>query len=444
MKEQVIELSKYAVDRAIKEGFEEVAAIVNYSRRTMVKFANSEITVVQRWADFKIHLYLVRNQKILIVEGLGRNREDIDKLVVQAKDRIKFIEPTELYAPLPEPTGKPLTNLVDKILIEETDKAIEVVNALIDAGHNEGAEKLAGTLHTGYRIYALVTSKGAELAEDKSFIQVYARAFKGDISGHWAWASTRFNKNAIVEVGAKAGRYAAQDYQVVNVEPGRYQAVLSPLVFGNLIGYVARAASAFMAMLGLSMFMKIPPGNVIGSEKLIVIDDPHEVMLPEARGFDDEGVATFKKHIIDKGIFKTFLHNSKTASKMGAKTTGNAGWIMPTAWNLIVEPGDMNEEEMIREIRRGFFILNNWYTRYQNWVEGQFSTVTRDLLLYIENGEIKGLVKRLRIADTFPNLLKNIIGLSKTRYDIQWWEVRIPTRTPYILVDNVMFTKPEV
>ncbi|HID80659.1 MAG TPA: hypothetical protein EYP48_02960 [Ignisphaera sp.] len=77
-------------------------------------------------------------------------------------------------------------------------------------------------------------------------------------------------------------------------------------------------------------------------------------------------------------------------------------------------------------------------------VEGQFSTVTRDTVIYIENGEPRAIVKRLRIAETFPNMLRSVVGVSKTRYNIAWWEVEVPTRAPFMLIENVQFTKPEV
>ncbi|RLG75105.1 MAG: hypothetical protein DRO12_05995 [Thermoprotei archaeon] len=110
----------------------------------------------------------------------------------------------------------------------------------------------------------------------------------------------------------------------------------------------------------------------------------------------------------------------------------------------MVEGGDMLEDEMIRETRRGFIVLNNWYTRLQNYIEGEFSTVTRDALMFVEKGEIVGYSQRMRIADKFPRLLRNIIGMSKKCYDIQWWEVRTPTRAPFILVSETIFTKPSV
>jgi PmbA protein len=152
-------------------------------------------------------------------------------------------------------------------------------------------------------------------------------------------------------------------------------------------------------------------------------------------------VKTYNKPIIENGLLKTLLHNTKTAFIMKTSTTGNAGWIMPHPWNIRISPGDSTFEEMVSEIKRGLIITNNWYTRLQNYVEGEFSTIARDAIFLVENGRIIKPVNRVRIADKFPVLLKNIDLLSKDLFDIHWWEVGIPTKSPYVLVRNVRITK---
>jgi len=101
-------------------------------------------------------------------------------------------------------------------------------------------------------------------------------------------------------------------------------------------------------------------------------------------------------------------------------------------------------DDIFCEVGEGIFVLNNWYTRYQNIVEGQFSTVSRDVVLYVKGGEPKSIIRRVRIAEVFPNLLNNIVGLTKTKYDVAWWEVKPPVRVPFVIAKNVLFTRPEV
>jgi Predicted Zn-dependent proteases and their inactivated homologs len=324
------------------------------------------------------------------------------------------------------------------------DDPSEIVEELINASMTYPVDRVAGTVTLTKTNLTLVNSKGFQCEEKSTGVEAYARVFKGEFSGHWAYGSTRLSMNNIKEVGERAGYYATLTSDKTDVTPGTYNVIISPLVAGNLFNYVASMASALSVMTGFSVFAKYKPGEKIGAGSLSLYDRPRDATLPSTRGFDDEGVETYDKPIIENGVVRNILHNSGTANKMRVKTTGNAGWVRPTPWNLEINEGELRESELISEVRNGLLVLNNWYTRLQNYYEGYFSTVSRDVVLVIKNGELTGHGGRIRIATSFPNLMNNIIGATRERFDISWWEVRTPIRTPFILIQNIPVTKPEV
>jgi len=444
VREFLLELAKVAVEKGGGLGYDDVVAKVVSTDEAMVKVANSQLTVAQSWRVTELTLYLAKGKKIILVETPIKGREDIEKVLSNIGGYIKSVKESEMYAPLPEPSGRPLEGLIDPKVIDTMYRSSEVAAEVVSAAHSEGAEKVAGTLTLAVERKALATSAGAELYEEGTSVEAYLRAFYRGNSGHWAYGSRMLDLSALREVGKKAAYYAKLSTNVIDVPQGRYDAVLSPLVVGNLIGVVAEAASAFAVLAGFSMFMKFKLGDRVASDKFTLIDDPLLRPLPGSTGFDDEGVATKTKPIIREGRFENLLHNAKTALMMKTESTGNAGIISPQPWNVVIPSGDYGEDEMIREVKDGLLIVNNWYTRLQNYVEGIFSTVTRDAVYRIKDGNIVGVVRRLRIADTFPNLLRNIEALSKKLYNIRWWEVPIPSKVPYILVKNVNFTKPTI
>ena len=154
--------------------------------------------------------------------------------------------------------------------------------------------------------------------------------------------------------------------------------------------------------------------------------------------FDDEGVPTKKTTIIDKGILKTYLHNTSTAKKYKVETTANAGLISPKPFNVVFDcrKGD------IFDVKEGIYITNVWYTRFQNYSSGDFSTIPRDGAFLIKNGEIVQSLKGMRISDNMLDILKNIQCCNKKLWQIKSWEAEIPTFTPEVLVNNVSITKP--
>jgi len=180
-------------------------------------------------------------------------------------------------------------------------------------------------------------------------------------------------------------------------------------------------------------------GNKVAVENFTLRDIGNLPNGYNTRKFDDEGVPTRSTEIISNGVLKTYLFNTSYARKYNRETTANAGLVMPHPWNLYVEPGDFSDD--IFDIPHGIYVTNVWYTRFQNYVTGDFSTIPRDGIFIIKNGEIKGAIKNIRISDNVIRMLKNVDAIGKNVEQIHWWEAEIPVFTPYIRIREVGITK---
>ena len=67
-------------------------------------------------------------------------------------------------------------------------------------------------------------------------------------------------------------------------------------------------------------------------------------------------------------------------------------------------------------------------------MEGIFSTIPRDGIFLIENGEIQKPVRKLRLSENLLGMLSRIEAIGKDIKQINWWEVGIPTFIPTIKV----------
>jgi PmbA protein len=198
--------------------------------------------------------------------------------------------------------------------------------------------------------------------------------------------------------------------------------------------------SAFSILTQQSVFVN-KLGQRVAPEIVTLKDNPAAYSMAN-RIFDDEGVPTRENVFIDHGVLKMYFHNTSTAKLFGTETTANAGLVAPNAWSVEIDPGDMTKEELFSEVKRGLYLTNTWYTRFQNWAKGDFSTIPRDGIFLIENGEIKQSLKDLRISDNALSLLGNIAGISKERQHVHWWgEVDPPSLSVYALVKDVHITK---
>ncbi len=408
----------------------------------MIRFSNDEITVTKNIADTSAYVFVADRER-----RAGTNVADISKRSLKSSARrivaiAKASQPSDVYAPLPEgPFGydpglldPPLVSLYPKDLVSYVQSAIE-------AGKKEGAQRMAGSLIARNGKVTIQTSADAFASAKKSTLELSVRAFgNGLASGHSTSISASEKEFDPRSAGEEAGRFAKLAADPVDGSPGDYPAVLGPLVFADLACQCGRLASAFYVDIGFS-FLADKIGQNVASEKFSIADD---AAMPGTYGsfpVDAEGLPTKHTPIIEKGVMRTYLHNSTTAKKFGVKSTGNAGLISPHPFNLVVEPGDATLDDMIRSVDSGIYVTNDWYLRYQNYRTGDFSVIPRDAMFLIKNGEVEKSIRELRISDNMIRIFSNISRLSRERKWVKWWEVEVPTLSPSALVEGLKFTK---
>jgi PmbA protein len=116
-------------------------------------------------------------------------------------------------------------------------------------------------------------------------------------------------------------------------------------------------------------------------------------------------------------------------------------FLAPGSSNTVFNKGDHSVEEIITESRKPtIYVTSNWYTRFTNMLEGTFSTIPRDGMFLIENGEIKKPVRKLRLSDNILRMFLNIDSMGEDMQQVFWWEVETPTFLPTIKVVDCNIT----
>jgi PmbA protein len=409
----------------------------------MIRFSNNEVTVVKEMMNEKTAVYVAIKEKRAIIEVDDTSNVAIKKAVKDVVEMAKNSQPSDVYAPLPRGpfSYKPELLKIGKIK-GLPENLVGYVETAVNAALNEGAVRVAGTLTytSGRRI--LKTSSGAEGLSKSSSISISVRAFAADdATGHFVSVATDEKSFNPEMAGRMAGEIAKLAVNPTECEPRTYEALLGPMVSASIIEQVGYASSAFYVDAGLS-FLADMIGREVASNVLTLVDDPTIPGTVGAEPFDDEGLPTRRNVIIDSGVMKTYLHNSTTAKKFGVESTANAGLIVPQPFNLIVEGGGKSLDSLISSIDDGIYVTNNWYLRYQNYRTGDFSTLPRDGIFRVRRGSVEYPVKNLRISDNMLKILKSIREVSQEKYWITWWEVDKPVYAPYILLNQLTFTKP--
>lgn len=125
---------------------------------------------------------------------------------------------------------------------------------------------------------------------------------------------------------------------------GRRRAIFEPDITTTLLTLLSMSLSGKSLAEGKSLLAgKI--GQKIASEAITLIDDPFVAGGLANRPFDSEGTPSQKLVIIDKGVFRSFMHNSDTAARTGQANTAHASrsyrsTLSVAPSNLLLQPGD--------------------------------------------------------------------------------------------------------
>lgn len=423
-------------------GADEVVAQTTFGRYRQTRFSNNQIDITVAWNDYATEVALAWKKRL--VATTIRNFRDADKSVERLLKLAKVSKENPQYGGLAKGTYKYADSAADKTLRALENPTDYVLEAIEAAKKEAGAKTLSGgILYTKYEDVYLASSEGPLGHDSRSAIELSIRTFSQvDVSGHGVECCSTLKDFQPSRAGEKAGRISKLAKKPMQGEEGRYNIIFDPLFFGSMLATWGRMASAYNVMLKRSVFAE-KLGKKVAADSITLLDKPAEYSVSN-RAFDDEGFPSQETAIIDHGVLKSYLHNTSTAKLFKTTTTGNAGLIQPTPWNIEMLPGDLSQDELFRETKHALYLTNTWYTRFQNYATGDFSTIPRDGIFLVENGEIKQSLKDLRLSDNILKLLAQTQGISKERQHVHWWiEADPASLAPYVLVEDVQMTRPK-
>jgi len=163
-----------------------------------------------------------------------------------------------------------------------------------------------------------------------------------------------------------------------------------------------------------STFLLDSLGKKIFPDHIDVAEDP---LIPRGKGsaaFDEEGVRTKARKVVDAGRVEGYFLSSYSARKLGMRTTGNAGG----SHNLILasrltQPGD-DLREMLRKLGTGLFVIE-LMGQGVNYVTGDYSRGASGF--WVEKGEIAHPVEEITVAGNMKDMLAGIQAVGADTYN---------------------------
>ena len=375
--------------------------------------------------------YTVNNSRGLSLRGIVNGRmgysstqafddEAIDMLVSGVKESASLIEDDSVEEIYKGDESYPEVDNYNPALddIAEQDKLALVLD--IEKKTLEADEKIAAATHvmvaTSSESVRLVNSYGLDLKfrDNMAMASSGALAKDGDkvASGSFRKAGRDFQELCPCEISSKAAEEALFALNAAPVPSGVYRAIIEKGAMSSLLRVFSSVFSAENVQKGMSL-LNGKEGQVIASPIVTIVDDPLLPGGPDSRGFDDEGVKSQTKNVVENGVLKTLLHNLKTARKAGVKSTGNARkndyaspvHVAPS--NFFFKPGDKDLDGLMADMGEGLVITDvSGLHAGANPSSGDFSLLAEGYT--VKDGKKDQPVDRITVAGNFYTLLKNI------------------------------------
>lgn len=438
------DITQLLLEELKRRGADDVVLQLNAGETTLIKFVNNKISTTKTWESTNLSIFATKDKKIISSSLRKFDTETAKKSAEQIMKALDKMQANKNYKGITQGPKKYKTieELYDPKVESMNEEMIDLLKQAIDNA-NQKTKRSSGTFEKTVGESYLLTSNNIEAKEKGSGLYFSIRSFiDRESSGYGSCVSRMKNKLKMMKATEHATNIARMARGPKKTISGKLDVIFAPHAMAAIIDRFAENASIFSVESGLSC-LKNQVGKKLAQEKVTLYDDPTRTNSYAATPFDAEGTATQRTSILEKGIFKNYLHNASTAKRYKTQSTGNAGLISPRAFAPYLKEGNYSKEELFKEIKKGIYISNVWYTRFQNHETGDFSTIPRDGAFYMENGKIKYPLKDIRISENMLKIIKNISALGKESTEIKSWEVETPTTVPYTLVKDVNITKPE-
>ncbi len=214
------------------------------------------------------------------------------------------------------------------------------------------------------------------------------------------------------------GRYAAER-ALSRLKSRKIATCEVPVLFesttaAGLLGAFVQGVSGG-ALYRKASFLQDSLGTAVWADHIDVIEQPHLLRAKGSAPFDDEGVRTRARQVVQAGVVQSYFLSSYSARKLGMSTTGHAGGSQNLSLrSRLTQPGD-HLDEMLRKLHRGLFVTE-LMGQGVNYVTGDYSRGAAGF--WVEDGRIAFPVHEITIAGHLGEMLRKVAAVGADAYNM--------------------------
>lgn len=416
-------LNKY-FDYAKEIGFSDIEFKVILKKELTIQVFHKKVEKYSIAENETIHIRGIVNNKM--VSGYSENKNNIkhilDEMVVNSA-LIEENKKQEIFAGSSKYNNFK-TNSVNLANVSVADKIALCLKAEQEAYNYNN--KISDVDEVSYNeienSMKIINSKGLKLSYKVSYgmlvLSVVAKDNDDIRTGFMYQFGQDINDFIIDKLVKEACDEAINALNGTQCDSKKYKVLMNPDVFASFTSFLVDSIHGDNVNKNKSL-LKDKLNEIVASKKFTLIENPHIKKYPYFyRAFDDEGVATYKKTIIDKGILKMFLYNIEEAKVANTVSTGNGyggSSIGVDSAFLMVKPGKNSKEQLCQKINNGILISSvQGLHAGMNSMSGDFSLQASGYL--IENGKITKPVNLITIAGNLFKMYKDIVEVANDSF----------------------------
>ncbi|MGH2727395.1 MAG: TldD/PmbA family protein [Actinomycetota bacterium] len=425
---------------------EAVEAYAAWGRETEVKVYEGEVESLTSAESSGVGVRVITEGRLGYAYAADPDRSELAELVERARTNAALAAPDEgNVLPDPRPIAPLEGILLPELLATATEEKVRLAMDL-ERVCRAADSRITGveTAQYGEGIgrAAIASTSGIEAAGERGDCWAVAVALAGGNGETQTGFGLRIARRPSDLDVDGAGRVAAdRSVRLLGArkpKTARMAVLLDPISAASFLGVVAAGLTAESVLKGRSLFAD-KMGAAVASDVVRLVDDGRALEGPGAEPFDGEGVPTGRTTLIEGGVLKAFLHNTYTATRMGASSTGNArrgGFkstpgVAPT--NLILEPGNETPEQLYAKAGKALLVHDLIGVHSgANPISGDFSVGATGVL--IEGGAPGAPVREVTIASNVLDILRGIVAVGN---DMRYLPFGGAIGTPTILVGEM-------
>jgi PmbA protein len=433
-----------AVERALAAGAGDAEAYASEAENREVRVHGGEVESLTAATQRGLGLRVWIGGRVGYGFGTDLSPGGLAALAESAVEAARVADEDEFAGPPKGDGAAPeLTGLVDASRAEWPAPRIAELALAVERTALEADARIAGVeqavyFDSGERV-AIVSSAGAggeyETSSCYAYLQALAEGDDGRETGlgfGLARGPAGLDPAAIGREGA--GRATAM---IGSSKPASRSCpvVLDPTVAASFGGLLGKAAGADAVQRGRSPLGELL-GEEVAAEVFVLHDDGLDAEGFAAAPFDAEGTPRRRTTLIEGGRLATFLHDSYTARRGDAASTGNAGrsgYRVPpgvSSSNLVVSPGETSLERLLREAGDGVYVEDvAGLHSGVNPVTGVFSVGASGRA--IRGGELAEPLREFTIAGDLVSMLRAVRAVGSQP---RWVPFGGSVSTPALLV----------